>query len=354
MPLWQGENERKLKILKTSKRMLALAVAALLTLGTLTGCTDTTAASTSSSSAISQSAVSQAPSAAPETSSAAPETPGTGKIIDREGKEITIPASCERIISMAPSITETLVHLGLSQRLVAVDKYSAEVEGIPANLPVYDIMAPDTESLSVLAPDIVFATGMSRTDGDDPFAALTALGVQMTYIPSAVSLEGIRGDILFLGEMTGTKDKAKVIVEEMDEEIVNIVETIGEKQGDSTVYFEIGAEPSLYSFGSNTFLNEIIDLLGASNVLADQQSWVAVSEEVVLKKNPDVLFTNVDYLEDPVKAITTRNGWAALSAVKEGRVYQIDKNASSRPNESVVIAMRQMAAALYPDLFPAS
>ncbi|MEG1027954.1 MAG: ABC transporter substrate-binding protein, partial [Oscillospiraceae bacterium] len=118
-------------------------------------------------------------------------------ITDREGKTITIPEKMDKIISMAPSVTETLVNLGFADKLVAVDKYSVGIAGLPENLPTYDIMAPDTESIAALSPDIIFATGMSKADGDDPFKPVTDLGVLMTYIPSSTSIQGIKDDIMF-------------------------------------------------------------------------------------------------------------------------------------------------------------
>ncbi len=276
------------------------------------------------------------------------------ELIDREGKTLRLPKQLNRIISMAPSITETLVHLGLADRLIAVDKYSVGIEGLPEGLPTFDLMTPDTESLAKLQPDIIFATGMSRANSEDPFRALTDLGICMTYIPSSTSIDAIKQDIYFIGQATNTEEKAKTIVSDMEAQISAIQEKIGAQTTPKRVYFEIGSDPKLYSFGKDTFLNEIITLLGAENILGDQDSWVAVSEETVLQKNPEVIFTNIDYVDDPVGDILKRNGWDSISAVQNKRVYLIDKNASSRSNESIIIAITEMAQALYPDVFDAA
>ncbi len=292
--------------------------------------------------------VSSTPTSSQETSS---EEQKPTTLTDREGKTITIPENMDKIISMAPSVTETLVNLGLADKLVAVDKYSVGIEGIPENLPTYDIMAPDTESIAALTPDIIFATGMSKADGDDPFKPVTDLGVLMTYIPSSSSIEGIKEDIMFVGEVTSTKEKAEEIVANMDKEISDIVAKIGENKCNKNVYFEIGAAPYMYSFGNGVFLNEIIELLGAKNVLVEQEGWVSVSEEWILEKNPDIIFTNVNYVENPTEEIMARNGWDVLNAVKDKQVYVIDTDASSRGNENIVKAIKEIATVLYPDLF---
>lgn len=284
--------------------------------------------------------------AASETASATAEG-----LVDREGKAITPIENVEKIVAMGPSITETLVHLGLGDKIIAVDTYSTGIEGLPDNLPTFDMMAPDTESIAALKPEILISTGMSQVGGEDPYKAITDLGVVMTYIPSSESIDGIKKDILFLGDVTGTSDKADELVKTMEQEIDGIVTKIGENKAGKKVFFEIAAAPDMYSFGKGVFLNEIIELLGCENILADQNSWVSVSEEVVLQKNPDVIFTNVDYMDDPVADVLNRNGWDVVTAVKEKQVYAIDKNASSRPNETITAAIKEMATALYPDLF---
>ncbi len=272
-------------------------------------------------------------------------------ITDRYGKTIAVPENIEKIISMAPSVTETLVHLGLADKLVAIDQYSLGIEGLPPNLPTYDIMAPDTESIAAFKPDIIFATGMSQAEGNDPFKPVTDLGVLMTYIPSSESIDAIKEDIRFIGQITKTSDKAEKIIDDMDKDIAYIIATIGDKKDGKTVYFEVEGAPKMISFGTGVFLNEIIELLGAKNILSDQKSWVSLSEETIIEKNPDVIFTNVDYTEDPMGDILNRNGWNVVNAIKNIQVYRVARNASSRPNEYITVAMKEMAKALYPELF---
>lgn len=326
--------------MKNFKKLMAVFLSAA-AIFTLTACGD--AKSTSESSSKSESSNQQ---------SATSTSQEAGTIIkDREGNDMEIPESVDSIISMAPSVTQTLINLGLGDKLVAVDKYSLAIEGVNQDLPSFDIMAPDVESISALNPDIIFATGMSKSGGDDPFKAVTDLGVLMTYIPSATKLNDIKKDILFLGQVTHTSEKAEAIVSDMETNINEILEKIGDDQTEKTVYFEIAEAPNIVSFGSDTYLNEIIEMLGAKNIFADQQSWVSVSEESVLQENPDIIFTNISYIEDPVAEILNRNGWDALDAVKNQQVFLIDNDASSLPNENVVIAIDQMAKALYPDIF---
>ena len=272
-------------------------------------------------------------------------------IIDREGNEIIIPENVETIISLAPSVTETLVSLGLAEKIIAIDIHSAEIEGLPADLSTFDMMSPDIESIIALNPDLVLSSSINRLGGDDPFRAVVDAGVFVTAIPTSASIEAIKEDVRFIGIITNTSQRAEEIVFEMEKVIDEITQTIALAKKGKKVYFEISPYPHLYSFGSGVFLNELIGLLGAENILADQESWVAVSEEVVLERNPDIIFTNVPYIEDSAGKILERNGWDVVDAVKEGRVYFVNQNTTSRSNEKVVIGLRQMAEAMYPELF---
>lgn len=270
---------------------------------------------------------------------------------DRAGNKITIPSQVNKIVSISPANTEMIVALGLGDKLVAVDKYSENIEGIPANIPFFDIMNPDVEQLVALEPDILFATGMSMSDGGDPFKPVKDLGITVAYIPASDSIEGIYSDIMFIADSLQADSKGQEIVDTMKSKIEEYRKTGSTITDKKTVYFEIADSPSLYSFGKGVFLNEMIELLGAKNILADQEKWVSISDEAVISANPDVILTNVNYIDNPVDEIKNRTGWENVTAIKNNDVYYIDNNASSLSNQNIVKALEQMAAAIYPDIY---
>lgn len=275
----------------------------------------------------------------------------TKTMTDREGNEFTLPKKVEKIISTAPSNTEVLVELGLSDKLVAIDKYSADVEGINADLPQIDFRNPDAETLISLEPDIIIASGHNKVGEEDPFQLVKEAGIPVVYIPSSYSIDGIYGDIEFIAEITGTEKQGTEIIENMKKEVEAIKE-IGDKITDKKkVYFEIGSTPSLYSFGKDTFLNEMIQIIGAENIFANEDSWISPTPESVIDANPDVILTNVPDTDgvSAVDEIKNREGWDSITAIKEGQIYSIDKNSSSRPSQNVIKALKEMAKAIYPD-----
>ncbi|MGD9568421.1 MAG: ABC transporter substrate-binding protein [Sedimentibacter sp.] len=272
---------------------------------------------------------------------------------DRAGNDVTIPSEINKIISISPSNTEMIVDLGFGDKLVAVDKYSEGVEGLPENLPLFDLMNPDVEKLVALEPDIIYATGMSMSDGNDPFKPIKDLGITVVYIPSSDSIEGIYKDIMFIADSLQVSEKGQEIVNNMKiqiDEFKKLSSTINDDDK-KTVYFEIAGAPNLYSFGKGVFLNEMIELLGAENILSDQESWLAVSDEVVVAANPDIILTNVDYIENAVDEIKNRAGWENVTAIKNNDVYYIDRDASSLSNHNIVKALDQMAEVIYPEIY---
>lgn len=269
---------------------------------------------------------------------------------DRAGYEVELPSKVEGIISLAPSTTQVINELGLKDKLIGVDEYSTlSVEGL-ADLPQFEIMSPDLEAIAALEPDLVFVTGMSSQGGEDLFKPLKDLGVTVVTIPSSESIEEIKKDNQFIADVLGLSDKGKEINDKMQATIDEISEKAkaGEKK---TILFEIASLPNIYSFGHSTFMNELIETLGAENVFAEEESWIAVNEEAAIAKNPDVILTNVNYLEDAVAEILGRDGWEEVEAVKNGEVYYIDNNYSSQPNHNIVKALEEMAKALYPEIF---
>ncbi len=272
-------------------------------------------------------------------------------IIDREGNRIQLPEKTDKIVSLAPSITEVLLELGLGDNIIAVDMYSAKLEGVNNGLPQFDIMSPDAEQIIALNPDIIFATGMSIVYDNDPLKPITDMGIIISYIPTPSTINGIKEDILFLGKMTNTETKAKEIISNIENEIEEIQSRVKNIETKKTLYFEIAPSPAIYSFGKNVYLNEMIEIVGAENILDDQDSWISVSEETVIQKNPDIIITNTDFIDAPIDEILNRNTWDSIDAVKNKDVYFIEKNASSLPNQSIIKGLRKMAKIIYPELF---
>lgn len=270
---------------------------------------------------------------------------------DRAGNPITVPEEVDSIISLAPATTQILCDLGLADEIVAVDTNSPQyAEGLAEDVMQFDMMEPDLEQILNAQPDIIFVSNMSSQGGDDIFAGIREAGICVAEIPTSNTIEDVKKDVQFTADCVGKSEEGAALVEGMEaviDEVSAIGQTMEEKK---TVLFEISPVPYLYSFGTGVYLNEMIELIGAQNVLADQEGWLSVTEESAVAANPDVILTSDNFSnEDPVAEILGRVGWENVTAVKDGAVAYIDNAASSLPNHHIVDALKEMAKAVYPE-----
>ena len=270
---------------------------------------------------------------------------------DPSGAQIKVPEDIETIAVLSPSIAQTIIGLGLGDKIAAYDAQSVGLEGLPESDIVLDFMQPDMEQLAALNPDVLFVSNMTLYDQENPYQTLIDQGVCVICVPTSESIAAIQSDISFLAAVLGVPEKGEAMLADMQAQIDSIAaigSTITDKK---TVYFEIAAAPSMYSFGSGVFLNEMIELIGAKNILADQNGWLGVEAETVVAANPDVILTNVNYIENPTQEIMDREGWADMTAVADKSVYYIENMASSSSNQNIVKALVQMAEAIYPEYY---
>ena len=279
---------------------------------------------------------------------------------DRSGNPITVPEKAESIISMAPSTTRILIDLGLAENIVACDTYSFGSYGseLTADIPQFDMMTPDQEQIIALGADIIFTTGMSASQGTDVFAAVRESGACVADIPSSASLKDIEEDILFIGACVGKSAEAEAIVDDMQEKLDTFSEigsSIPEEEK-KTVLFELytpsADNPVIYTAGNGTYINEMLELIGAVNVAAaETDQWPALSEEAAVAADPDVILTADMYTPDVINTILTMSGWENVTAVKNQEVYQLSSDDVNQPNHHVIDAMIEMAQAVYPDRY---
>ncbi len=275
----------------------------------------------------------------------------TISITDREGNTVEIPTEIDTIVSTVPSNTEVLIALGLADKIVAVDTYSP-IDELNEDIITMDFMSPDIEALLELSPDIIIASGHNKAIEDDPFLTLKEAGISVVYIPSSSSIEGVYDDILFIGEVTSEDSKAESIVDDMQDEIEQIQELASTIDEPKSVYFELGDyDGTLYSLGTDTFIHNILELIGATNVFEDQEAWLNVSAEDIIDRNPEVIITNNSSDNEAVDKIYNRAGFDSIDAVKDEQVFLVDSDATSRGSQNIIIGIKQIAEAVYPEIY---
>jgi iron complex transport system substrate-binding protein len=274
------------------------------------------------------------------------------EIVDRSGRTVKISGAVNRVVSTAPSNTEIITDLGQAHKLVAIDRHSANVAGIPEGLPQLDFFYPDAEVIINLEPDIIIASGHNPTGtGEDPFRLLREMGIPVVYISMSAGIDEIYNDIAFIAEILRVQKEGERLINSMKTQIDETAKMTANAENIKTVYFEISAAPDMMTFGKGSYINDMISVIGAVNVFENENWLVMPGAEAVISRNPDVILTNVNYIDDPTGEIKSRPGFNHINAVINNRVYQIDTDSSVRPSARIILALRQMSRAVYPELY---
>ena len=268
---------------------------------------------------------------------------------DRSGKEITLHKEATKIISLVPSTTEVIEDLGKTDQLIAVDTQSSTMMTDLKKLPQMDMMAVDAEKLIALKPQIVYVNDINLASSESVWKQVEDAGITVVNIPTSTSIKAIKEDVQFIADSLSEHEKGQKLIKTMDQEIDEVAKIGKTIKKPKTVLFEVAALPDIYSFGNGTFLNEMIETIGAKNVLANEKGWLPVTEEAAIAAKPEVILTNVNYMKDPAKEILARKNWENVPAVQNKEVFEIDNMSSSLPNNHITKALKQMAKAVYPE-----
>jgi iron complex transport system substrate-binding protein len=249
----------------------------------------------------------------------------------------------ERIVSLSPTATEMLFAIGAGEQVEAVDDQSNH----PADAPKTDLSGhtPNVEAIVGHDPDLV----VLANDIGDVVAGLEAAGVETLLLPAAEKLEDTYAQIEQLGEATGHEEEAAAVVDEMKDEIEELASSVPKRDKRLTYFHEL--DPTLFSATSKTFLGEIYRLAGLENIAdpadSDQSGYPQLSPEFVIQKNPDLVFlADTKCCQQSAETVAARPGWKELTAVREGRVVQLDDDIASRWGPRVVDLLRVVVDAV--------
>lgn len=254
----------------------------------------------------------------------------------------------ERLISLAPSITENLYSLGLEEELIAVTSYCNCHKGIDKKEKIGNLTNPNIEKIFSLSPDLVLA--LKGTNRPQTIEKLKSLGLNVVVFDDSDTLDGIMKTFIQLGELTQREKKARELVKEIESEVESIDIKL-KALPPVKVFWEVGAKP-LVTAGGESFANEFIRYSGGINIFADASAkYPRVSREEVLKRNPEViiLVTMGDVTE---KEKLYWRKFEELDAVKSNRIYVIDADKVCRPTPlSFLRGLKEVAKLLHPKVF---
>ncbi len=269
-------------------------------------------------------------------------------VTDQMGRHVTVPKKPERIVSLAPSITEIIFALDQGHRLKGVTTYSdfpPEAQKLPK---VGSYVQLNLEKIVALKPDLCIAI----KDGNPVAVArrLESLKIPV-YAVNPRNLETVIQTVQEIGGLLNVQEKADQLVQSMNRRIQQVKSLVAQTVYRPRVFFQIGVSP-IVSVGTHTFSNELIVLAGGKNVAQGPIAYPRYSIEQVLALSPEVIIITSMARAAIFKQVKAQwNRWPSLPAVRNHRIYVEDSNLFDRPTPRLVEGLELMVRLIHPELF---
>lgn len=270
-------------------------------------------------------------------------------VTDMMGREVTLPDTPERIVSLLASDVEILYALGAQDQIVGVGEYcNYPPEAMEEKTVVATGNETNLEQILALDPDLVIIGAMAQDT--EQAEQIEAAGIP-AIMTNANNISQAYENISLLGKVSGKEAAAEQLISDMKADFAEIQEITSKEAEKKSIYFEISPlEYGLWTAGNNTFMQELCDIVNLENIFSDVEGWAEVSEEQVIERNPDYIATVTMYYGEgptPDEEILGRAGWQEITAVKEKQVLCADNDSLTRPGPRLVDAAKKLAEFVY-------
>jgi len=268
------------------------------------------------------------------------------EITDDAGRRVSIPAKVDRVVSLAPNLTEIVFAVGAGNRLVGRTSYCDYPPEAKAIAEVGDTIHPNLEPIIALKPQVVLVSTASQLEVFTQQLQGQNIAV---FVTDPHDLEGVFRSIEQIGEIVGEKDRANQLVQKLRER-TNAVEQAVKQKPPVRVFYQASGEP-LYTAGRDSFVTDLMRRAGATSVTADVPgAWPKYSNESALAARPEAIILPTGGSMGAANA-TVVEALRQSPAVLNGRVYKINDDHLARPGPRLVDGLEEMAHALHPDAF---
>jgi iron complex transport system substrate-binding protein len=267
-------------------------------------------------------------------------------VTDDLGRQLSFERAPLRIVSLAPSHTESVCALGACDSLVAVDSNSdfpGEVVGLRL---VGDAFAPNIEAIVALEPDFVLADEYSSA-----YLALEPLGITV-YAGTPQTYDEVLEFLHLLGTILDRDGEAAALIADIGSTVATVSERVAGATR-PTVFIEL--DPTPYSVGPASYLGLLVARAGGANIVPTALGdFPQVDPEFIVASDPDVIVLTDAPFGETSATVAARPGWARIAAVEEGRVYELsvdEANLLSRAGPRIGEAIALLARLFHPELF---
>jgi len=272
---------------------------------------------------------------------------GARQVADQLGRKVILSDDPQRVVSLAPSITEIIFALGQEHRLKGATRFSdfpPEAISLPK---VGSYVQLDLEKIVVLKPDLCIAI----KDGNPRQTVVRLESLEFpVYVVDPRNLEAVMETILEIGDLLKATENAEDLVSNMRLRI-NRVRSAAEKISHRPdVFFQIGISP-IVSVGTNTFIHELIVLAGGNNLTEGPIQYPRFSREQVLSLAPDVFIITSMARGEVFKRVKIEwSRWSEMPAIKNRRIFLVDSNLFDRPTPRLVDGLEVLGRLIHPEL----
>ena len=284
--------------------------------------------------------------AQPQTHAA--DAPAVREFVDETGRTIRVPQTIQRVVSLAPSLTETIYALGLQERLVGDTDYCDYPAEAQKKNKVGGTINPSIEKIASLHPDLVLVTkGPNRLETVE---TLKGLGIP-SYATDPHTVNEIISSTEKIAEVMGAPEAGTSVAEDMEKHLGALQEQL-KGVASRRVLFVVWTEP-LISIGKDTFIADALRRAGAVSIVDSAQGWPETNLEEVARLQPEYLVFASSHSESvarDVDILASRPGWRLLDAVRNRR-FAVISDAVNRPAPRIVSAIEELARQLHPEVF---
>lgn len=269
---------------------------------------------------------------------------------DGLGREVTLAAPAQRVVSLAPSITEILFAVGAGDQVVGRDEFSdhpaeaAAIDSVGGSMGEYSV-----EAIVALEPDLVLAAEINTPE---LVKQLEDLGLTVFYVNNPTTIEEMYGSLENVAALTG--HDVTELIESLKARVAVIDEKIAPVSARPSVFYEIDAsDPAKpYTYGPGTFGNLLIERAGGFNIGSEAaDAYPQLSLEQIVVANPSIILLGDSIWGVTAESVLAREGWATIAAVQNNQIIPIDDNLISRPGPRLVDGLEALAKILHPGLF---
>ena len=258
------------------------------------------------------------------------------EIIDDLGRSVTVPERIERVVSLAPNLTENVFAVGAGDRLVGVTTFCNFPDAARAIPKIGDTMTPNLETIVALKPDVVLVSTASQIE---TFSSTLASNGISVYVTDPDSIEGLFRGLTQLGRLFGTETKAGDVVADLRRRL-KVVENRRPERS-APAFVQISDEP-LFTIGKQSFLTEAIETVGARSLTADVESaYPKLSKETAAKLDPSIIILS----ESPDNR-EPNDVFRNSPAVRNDCIVHINADIISRPGARLIDALEQIETAV--------